>query len=93
MAQTHTKVCIGPNFVLRNNLNLFHRLFNHYRPLKPHIALLPGHFFFYTYFYLFIYLSAPGLSCDMWGLIPQLGIRPRPTELRGQNLPTRPQSP
>ena len=36
--------------------------------------------------YLFIYLSALGLSCGMWDLVPRPGIKPRPPALVVQSL-------
>ena len=36
--------------------------------------------------YLFIYLAALGLSRDMWDLVPQPGIKPRPPALGGRHL-------
>ena len=36
--------------------------------------------------YLFIYLSALGLSCSMWDLIPWPGIKPGPSALRAWSL-------
>ena len=34
------------------------------------------------YFYLFIYLAVQGLSCGVWDLVPQPGIKPRVPALR-----------
>ena len=31
----------------------------------------------FKYLFLFIYLAAQGLSCGMWDLVPQPGIKPR----------------
>lgn len=37
--------------------------------------------------YLFIYLTGPGLRCNMWGLVPQPGIKPKPCVLEGESYP------
>ena len=44
---------------------------------------LPGVFWLFWVFkkYVFIYLSALGLSCGMWDLVPQPGIKPGPPAL------------
>ena len=35
---------------------------------------------------MFIYLAALDLSCGMWDLVPQPGIKPGPLQLGGQSL-------
>ena len=39
----------------------------------------------YSISYLFIYLAAHGLSCGMWDLVPQPGLKPRALALRVQS--------
>ena len=43
-------------------------------------------FFFFKYLFLFTYLVVQGLSCDIWDLVPQPGIKPRAPALRDQSL-------
>ena len=52
-------------------------------------------FYFHTKHYLlfknklnnlFIYLTGPGLRCDMWGLVPQSGIEPKPSVLEAESF-------
>ena len=37
-------------------------------------------------FLIFTYLAAQGLSCGLWDLVPQPGIKPRAPALRDQSL-------
>ena len=38
------------------------------------------------FFFVFIYLDAPGLSCGMWDLVPWPGIKPGPSALGARSL-------
>ena len=38
------------------------------------------------FFFLIIYLAAPGLSCSMWDPVPRPGIEPVPSPLVAQSL-------
>ena len=38
------------------------------------------------FFFIFINLAAPGLSCSMWDLVPRPGIELEPLTLRVQSL-------
>ena len=41
---------------------------------------------FFFLIFIFIYLVAQGLSCGMWDLVPQPGIKRRVPALRAQSL-------
>ena len=55
-----------------------------YEALFTHIILMVTLFF--PPQYLFIYLVALGLGCDMRALVPRAGIKPRPPALGAQSL-------
>ena len=40
----------------------------------------------YIYTHTHIYLAGPGLSCNMWDLVPEPGIKPRPPALGAWRL-------
>ena len=46
----------------------------------------PMYIYIFKCLFLFTYLAAQGLSCGMWDLVPQPGIKPRAPALRDQSL-------
>ena len=43
-------------------------------------------FLVWIFFFFFIYLASPDLSCSMWDLVPWRGIEPVPPALEAQSL-------
>ena len=50
-----------------------------------HVGQLTSSYYYY-FLYFFTYLTAPGLSCGMWDLVPRPGIKPGPPALEEQSL-------